>query len=163
MFTLSNEFTTIEKAIETINRDSIVYKKGGEGAIAYYNISNSFDIETSSFYYNDEKIGLMYCWQLGINGNAIFGRTVNELIETLKTLKRELIINIDKRLVTYVHNLAFEFQFIRKYFQWQEVFSIDSRRPIYAVTTSGFEFRCSYILTGYTLEKCGEHLTKYKV
>ena len=163
MFILSNEFTTIEKAIETINRDSIVYKKGGDGTIAYYNLSNSFDIETSSFYDNDEKVGLMYCWQLGINGNAVFGRTFDELIETLKILKRELRINIDKRLVIYVHNLAFEFQFIRKYFQWQEVFSIDSRRPVYAVTTGGFEFRCSYILTGYTLEKCGEHLTKYKV
>ena len=39
MFTLSNEFTTIEKAIETINRDGVVYKKGGEGTIGYYNIS----------------------------------------------------------------------------------------------------------------------------
>ena len=164
MFILSDEFTTIEKAIETIKRNSIVYKKGKGGeTIAYYNISNSFDIETSSFYDNDEKIGLMYCWQLGINGNVVFGRTFEELIETFKILKRELRINIDKRLVVYVHNLAFEFQFIRKYFEWYEVFSIDSRRPIYAVTKTGFEFRCSYILSGYTLEKCGEHLTKYKV
>lgn len=163
MFTLSNEFTSIENVIASINRNDIVYKHTKDGNVAYYNISNSFDIETSSFYDNDEKVGLMYCWQLGVNGCAIFGRTFDELIETLKTLKRELRINIDKRLVIYVHNLSFEFQFIRKYFEWYEVFSIDSRRPIYAITTSGFEFRCSYILSGYTLEKCGEHLTKYKV
>lgn len=163
MFALSNEFTTIEYAIASVNRNDITYKRTKDGSVGYYNISNSFDIETSSFYDNDEKVGLMYCWQLGINGYAVFGRTFDELIETLKTLKRELRINIDKRLVIYVHNLAFEFQFIRKYFEWFEVFSIDSRRPIYAITKSGFEFRCSYILTGYTLEKCGEHLTKYKV
>ena len=50
MFILSNEFTTIEKAIESVNRDDIVYKRTSDGTIGYYNISNSFDIETSSFY-----------------------------------------------------------------------------------------------------------------
>ena len=49
MFALSNEFTTIEKAIESVNRNDIVYKRTSDGTITYYNISNSFDIETSSF------------------------------------------------------------------------------------------------------------------
>lgn len=66
MFAISNEFTTIEKAIKSVNHNDIVYKRTSDGTIAYYNISNSFDIETSSFYDNDEKVGLMYCWQLGI-------------------------------------------------------------------------------------------------
>ena len=51
-----------------------------------------------------------------------------------------------------------EFQFIRKYFHFIDVFSIDERKPIYAVTNKGIEFRCSYILSGYKLEKVGEHL-----
>lgn len=65
-------------------------------------------------------------------------------------------------LFVYVHNLSYEFQFLRKWFEWQRVFSIDLRKPIYAITTGNIEFRCSYLLSGYSLAKLGEQLMKYK-
>ncbi|HZK00236.1 MAG TPA: DNA polymerase, partial [Tissierellaceae bacterium] len=68
-----------------------------------------------------------------------------------------------KRLVIYVHNLGYEFQFMRKYFEWEEVFSVDLRKPIKAVTTSGIEFRCSYILSGFSLERLAKNLVSHKV
>lgn len=145
--------------INNIKADMETVKKG---KVCYYNIPCAFDIETTSFYDNGEKVGLMYIWQFGINGHIFIGRLWDEFIELLNKLRAEFDINIENRLVIYVHNLAFEFQFIRKLFRWYTVFSIDSRKPIYATTCYGFEFRCSYLLSGYSLAKVGENLTKYK-
>ena len=137
--------------------------------ISYYNIVCAFDIETTSFKDkptkedHNEKRGLMYIWQLAINGHVIIGRTWDEFIDVIKEI--ECILQTDKytRLIIYVHNLAFEFQWFRYYFKWDKVFAIDKRKPIYAITTTGIEFRCSYILTNYSLAKLGEQLHKYKV
>lgn len=40
---------------------------------------------------------------------------------------------------------------------------MDTRKPLYALTKNGIEFRCSYLLSGYSLQVLGENLTKYKV
>ena len=72
-------------------------------------------------------------------------------IELTEKLQDTLLLKNNRRLVVYVHNLSYEFQFMRKHFTWKSVFSIDSRKPIYAVTDFGIEFRCSYILSGYSL------------
>lgn len=127
------------------------------------NIPCVFDIEVSSFYEGDEKRACMYAWVFGMNGRCIRGRTWYEFLEVIQVLKYKYDLNDKKRIVIYVHNLSYEFQFIRKYFEWSNVFSIDSRKPIYAITKDGIEFRCSYLLSGYNLEKLGDNLTKYKV
>ena len=62
-----------------------------------------------------------------------------------------------------MHNLAFEFQFIRKLVEWESVFAIKERTPVKCLTSMGIEFRCSLILSGYSLAKVGEHLQRYKV
>ena len=62
-----------------------------------------------------------------------------------------------------VHNLAYEFQWIRQKHTWDKVFSLAKRTPVYARTLDGVEFKCTYILTGQSLEKCGQDLTVYKV
>ena len=130
-----------------------------ENKIIYYNIPAAFDIETSSFYKGKEKQGCMYIWQLGICGYNFTGRTWEGLIEALRAIKEALDISDKKRLVVYTHNLSYEFQWMRKYFKWKQVFAIDSRKVAYAVTEDGFEFRCSYILTGKGLEMVGNDLT----
>lgn len=128
----------------------------------YYNIPCAFDIETSSFYDNDEKRGIMYEWTLGINGHIIIGRTWDEFMNVIEWLTNELNTT-ENRIIIYVHNLAFEFQFIRSHFEWEQVFSVKERTPVYARTTTGIEFRCSYILSGYSLKSVGEHLNKWHV
>ena len=50
-----------------------------------------------------------------------------------------------------------------KFFKWISVFAIKNRTPVKATTFDGIEFRCSYLLSGYSLAKIGEHLQKYKV
>lgn len=133
--------------------------------IEYLNVPVSFDIETSSFYDKGEKTAIMYIWQLGINHHVIYGRTWLEFIECMKIIRDELSLSAEnRRMVIYVHNLGYEFQFIREYFMWcDEMVALQMRKPIKAVTTDGFEFRCSYLLSGYSLAKVGDTLEKYKV
>lgn len=131
--------------------------------IAYYNVPCSFDIETSSFMRDGQKVAIMYEWTFGINGLVVIGRRWNEFFPMLEKIVDYLGLSTDTRLVVYVHNLAYEFQYIRKWLDWEKVFSISNRKPIYAVTTSGVEFRCSYLLSGYSLAKIGENLRTYHI
>lgn len=141
--------------IETIN----THKK-----VSYFNIPASFDIETTSFISEySEKAAIMYVWTLGINGYCFIGRTWEEFINAIEIISNHLVLNIERRLIVYIHNLSYEFQFMRKHFDWYKVFSIDTRKPIYAITLNGIEFRCSYMLSGYSLERLGKNLLTYKV
>lgn len=109
------------------------------------------------------KRAIMYHWQFGINGRVIMGRTWDEFVLMCDTISDYLKLQTDKCLIVYVHNLSFEFQFLMKRFKWDTVFSLDSRKPVYARTMTGIEFRCSYKLSNFSLAKLGDQLTKYKV
>ena len=110
-----------------------------------------------------EHKAIMYIWQLAINGRVIIGRTWEEFSLLLHQISSHYDLNPDRRMVIWVHNLSFEFQFMKDLFEWEKVFAISTRKPIYALTKSGIEFRCSYILSNLSLENLGETLTKYKV
>ena len=138
--------------------------------VLYYNVPCAFDIETSSFYEISDKSekpvkqACMYEWTLGINGYVIIGRTWEEFKKAVDVITFTLGLNESKRLVIYVHNLAYEFQWIRKRFEWVTVFGLRERKPAYAATKSGIEFRCSLVLSGYSLENLGNNeLKTYKV
>lgn len=140
-----------------------------EGRQELLNIPASFDIETSSFYcpagvtQEDEKCAIMYVWQFGLNGSVVYGRNWNEFFDLLNEVVNYLKLNEKRRLVVYVHNLSYEFQFIRKHIKWDKVFTIKKRRPVRAVS-GGIEFRCSYFLSNYALAYIGDNLlTKYPV
>ena len=97
----------------------------------FLNVPVSFDIETTSFYRDAdgetysyerymklggeqtkmEKCSLMYVWQFGINGFCILGRTWDEFLQMLAEIVAILELCPKKRIIIYVHNLAYEFQF----------------------------------------------------
>ena len=129
----------------------------------YFNCPCSFDIETSSFYEGSDKRACMYLWGFGLNGFCLYGRTWDEFMQLCQQLSDILGLSDTKRMICYVHNLAYEFQFFRKRFKWLNVFSIRERKPIYALSALGIEFRCSYLLSGYSLENLGKQLQRYKV
>ena len=108
-----------------------------------------------------DKYSIMYCWQFAINGKVIFGRYWNEFINLMDIIGQ--YTNKNKRMIVYVHNLSFEFQFLRKLLTWVKVFSISTRKPIYAITDFGIEFRCSYILTNLALADLAGKLKHYKI
>ena len=152
------------KSADYIIKNDIVRKNGR----IYDDNIYSFDIETTSIflsakndiidfdyskkpeYYADfDKIGFMYIWQFSINSDVYYGRTVPELIEFLTALKKNIIAT----KIVYVHNLGFEFQFLRNFIDDFEVFARQPRHPIVARTKKfGIEFRCSLMLTNSKLE-----------
>lgn len=131
--------------------------------IGYFECPASFDIETSSFYSGKEKAATMYIWSFGLMGRVIIGRTWEEFVKCVETISLEMRLSSEQRLVVYVHNMDFDFQFFRKWLSWDKVFSIEERKPVYAVSTLGIEFRCSYKLSGYSLETVGKNLRRFPV
>ena len=111
----------------------------------------------------DDKRCIMYVWQIAINGTVIIGRTWQEFIDLCNQISSYFELDEDKRMIVFVHNLAFEFSWLQNLFTWKKVFAISSRKPIYALTDTGIEFRCSYILSNLSLANLGESLHKYKV
>ena len=137
---------------------------GTNKKVSYINLSCEIDIEVSSFYDNaGEKVGLPYCFTIGINGHSTFGRTKEDLINLLSFIIDIFKLSKEKRLIFYIHNLSYEFQFFMKWFEWISVFAIKQRTPVKATTFDGIEFRCSYLLSGYSLASIGKNLQKYKV
>ena len=88
------------------------YKYKTSKGIEYYQISASFDIETTSFYDNDNKCAVMYVWALCVEGRVYQGRTWNEYTDIMNTIAGILGTGNNTRFVVYVHNLAYEFQFL---------------------------------------------------
>lgn len=109
------------------------------------------------------KTGLMYCWQFAINGYVVIGRTWNEFVNMCKLLSNFLGLSDKKRCIFWVHNLSFELQFIKDLFTFTKVFAVDNRKPVYAITDLGIEFRCSYILSNYSLGTLAENLLYYDI
>lgn len=155
----ANSLTKIPIDIEKIKR----YKKR---KAQFYNYPVSFDIEVSSFRDSENNPrACMYIWQvcLGDSDCIIYGRTWLEFMQTIREIRKHFKLRRDKILIFWVHNLAYEFQFIRKLFDWEKVFSLDTRIPLYARTTWGIEFRCSYRLSGYNLETLAKNLIYHKI
>lgn len=141
------------------------FDHGVDAMVKYLDVPCAFDIETTSTMADGRKFAFMYVWTFGIiDGDCIYyGRTWDSFIELLEVLQKHLGLDDGERLVCYVHNLGFEFQFMRKYLEWRSVFAVDDRKPIKALCQYGIEFRDSYILSNYSLEKLAENLTSHDI
>ena len=127
----------------------------------------TFDIETSSYLFlNDKQISnkeyindlsdkymygsCMYIWQFGINDTVYYGRTWEEF----KSFLTKINENIKEQKIIWVHNLAFEFQYLRSVFKFKDVFARTQRKVIKAsLLDLNFEFHCTLMLTNTKLEK----------
>lgn len=146
--------------------DIVKTKKG-----SFYNVACAFDIETSSFYVSDNKQytndnhpanaikqACLYVWQFAINDDVLIMRTYTDFVNFLKKLSIAYGLSNKLKIVVYVHNLSYEFQFIRKWLPIQNVFADSERSILYFDTDLGFEFRCSYRLSGYSLATVAKNL-----
>ena len=171
------ELKDLTQFLSQINTKDVIKSKDK----IYYNLAMSFDIETSSFYEdkngviytNDDyrklkntvkadKKAIMYIWQFAIEENVIIGRTWNDFLYFCKKLYDYLNLK-ERYIVVYVHNLSYEFQFICKWFNWVDIFADSERKPIKATTDSHFIFKCSYRLSGYSLEVLANNLKSHNI
>lgn len=108
----------------------------------------AFDIETTALHEIQQSV--MYVWQFAIEDYIIIGRTWSEFRQLMNWLN---ILSYKRRIVVFVHNLSYEFQFLSGIFHFknEDVFATDSRKVLKAVVNN-VEFRCSYLLTNLSLD-----------
>lgn len=124
----------------------------------------AFDIETSSYMDEGEKRAVVYSYALAIDDTIYHARSTDEFFSLLEKIAAEMELSLDHRLVIYVHNLAYEWQFIKHYMSWESAFAISSdRRIVRAVSKLGIEFRCSYVLTNKPLAAVGKDVGVQKM
>jgi len=158
---------SINSLIESNKIDFV--KKGKE--LYYLNAPAGFDIETSSFYENNDeadphnKRAIMYHWQFGAYNLVTTGRTWAQFKVFLFMLSKSIQLDDTHIMPIYIHNLPYEWGFMRKHFIWNKVFLLDDHKPAYALMKStGLEFRDSLILWGgKSLERVGKDLQRYKI
>ena len=108
----------------------------------------TFDIETTSYLRLNGKIyraseyenfnkhdreniecySIMYIWMFSINDTVYYGRTWEELKEFLFELNN----NIPVKKIVFIHNLSYEFQFLRSVFNFDLVFARTKRKVMNA-------------------------------
>lgn len=157
--------------INWINYNGHIVNKMKDKEEIFDNTIYTFDIETTSYLVLDNKQlntieylklteeekkrtflnGSMYIWMFGINQIVYYGRTWEELKLFLDRLEK--YTNNIKKYV-FVHNLSFEFQFMRNCIQYKNVFSRKSRKVIKCeLLDYNIEFRCTYYMTNVKLER----------
>ena len=118
----------------------------------YIGITTAFDIETTLL--DDIQQSVMYIWQWQFGEDyTVIGRTWEEFIDLQKRIKA--VLPEDRWLVVYVHNLSYEFQFLKGVYAFlpEDVFAVASRKVVKADMWGCFEFRCSYKLTNMSLKQ----------
>ena len=115
-------------------------------------VASSFDYSKNADYYKlFSKCGSMYIWMFGINNTVVYGRKWSEFTEFIDNLS----FKIQEKWICYIHNLAFELQFLFNVIHDFSVFARKAHRPIKAESAEyNVEFRCSYMLTQLSLANC---------
>ena len=121
------------------------------GQKRYADIICTFDIESTNL--DEYRQAIMYHWQACIDGMICVGRTWEEFQTFLNEIDHYLPQGLT--IVFYVHNLGYEFQFLRAVhdFTEDEVFCLSGRKVAKCEIGPRFEFRCSYVLTNMSLRE----------
>lgn len=133
--------------------------KRGKNSYSYYTVPMGFDIETTNLAINDAHYGFMYHWQLGFNDMIILGRTYDDLESLISRIITINKLNNHRRVICWVANLSFEFQYIRNHFKVSEVFAKERRQPLKAVLNGCIELRDCLAITGGSLDQLAKDYT----
>lgn len=139
----------------------------------YDNTIYSFDIETTSYLIFKDKVivaeeyenltekeqkecikqSCMYIWMFSINDTVYYGRTWEEFVIFISRLNEK----IPELKIVFIHNLAFEFQYLKSYFKFKEVTARKSHKVMKAkMEDYNIELRCSYMMSNVRLAKLPE-------
>lgn len=136
------------------------YECHSVGYKSYLNIPMSFDIETTSL----ETGAYMYIWMFAIYNNVIIGRTWEDFKKFLYLLADIIEAKQSQRVIVWVHNLSFEFQFIRRLLDFSDcngTFFKEARKILYGKPADlPFEFKDSMAMTNSSLKRLAKDYCK---
>lgn len=108
-----------------------------------------------SFWNSCESFSLCYIWQFSFNDTVYYGRDICEFKEVLEYLGSFRI-----HFIIFVHNLAYEAEYLQNICMLEGVFAREPHKPMYFYVGEypNIEFRCSYVLTRLALASWAESL-----
>ena len=134
----------------------------------------TFDIETTSYIIHNgdilpaleyenltdkeqskcRKQSTMYIWMFSINSQVYYGRTWIEFKEFLEMV---FTGSEDFKKVIFIHNLAFEFEYLKSVITFDEVYARLKGKPMKAISNKlNLEFRCSYMMSNCSLARLAD-------
>lgn len=152
----------IEKAYSIDDFPFNELKADIKGKSKYISLPITFDIETSTVKDKVKSIkedrdcyeGYAYHMQFCIEGKVLFCRRWDEVVDVFNRLINVYWLETNKcKLVCYIHNLSYEFQFMFRFFNVNNVFATDSHKVLKAILNDYIELRCSYFLSNQSLAK----------
>lgn len=129
----------------------------------------TFDIETTSYLILDGKQipaidylkltkeeqsraefrSCMYIWMLSINETVYYGRTWQEFKNFLDRME----MYVKEKKIIFIHNLAFEFQFLKGIFNFTDVLARKSHKVMRCYFEDyNIELRCTYLMSNCALK-----------
>lgn len=148
-----------ESAVQKVLNSELIKNKRGNPSMRdrprYINLVTAFDIETTRLPDIEQSFMYIWQWQLG-EDCTIIGRTwedFNKFTKLLTTYIKQAFGDKAK-LVVWVHNLSFEFSFLKGIypFKTREVFCMERRKVVKCSMFDCLEFRCSYIHSNMSLD-----------
>lgn len=115
-----------------------------------YSTVCAFDIETTNMVAQEYAFCYSWAFQFGIDYTVV-GRTIDDAVMFM----RLLAMRLKHYLVIYVHNLSFEFQFLKGVYTFdsESVFATDRRKILKCKMFDHLELRCSYFLSNMSLAR----------
>ena len=160
----------IIKKINLKQAKKVTIRKG-KYSETYVKACAGFDIETTTIVTEEYKHAYMYHWQMAINGCVLFGRNWNSFKTTLCAIKRSLEEYTTRhgkhktdnkkipKIIIWVANLSFEFQFMRKRVNVTKIFAKRKREPLLVEIDNCIEFRDCLAITGGSLAFLAKNYT----
>lgn len=124
----------------------------------YKDIITAFDIETTRIPDIEQSVMYVWQWQFG-DDITVVGRSWDEFIGLCMRIRPHMQ---GQRLLVFVHNLSYEFQFLRGVYAFgpDDVFAVKPRKILKCEMFGFIEMRCSYLHSNMSLD---EYLQKMGV
>lgn len=97
---------------------------------------------------------LPYIWQCSINDWVLYGRELPDFKKLLKYITGKVD---GAETHFWIHNISWEYQFLREILTFTDKFFTEARKPL-NLKMDNIIFRCSYRLTNLSLAKWGEQI-----
>lgn len=121
-----------------------------------------FDIETTNMIdrENNVKEAYMYHWQFSFNDIVIYGRKWKEFKYIINKIEKVNGFRDNVKMIVWVANLSFEFQFIRKWLHVTRLFAKEERQPLLVEHNGWLQFREALSISGGNLEQLAKDYCK---
>lgn len=95
-----------------------------------------------------------FIWQFCIDGVTVYGRDFKDVKKVFNYIWHK---TKGYKVTCYIHNSAFEYQYLKEVLTIKKKFFTEARKPLYFIYKN-ITFRCSYRLTNLSLAQWGKNL-----